>query len=94
MLNYWSTDMLKFDFLQKDLGIVSPSYFVYDFFYKNVSHVIYYERYTNADLKICQHLRLHMKMRWKFQIKTLFTFWNMRTKVKSLFINIQNNRIC
>ena len=55
--------MLKFDFLQKDLGIVSPSYFVYDFFYKNVSHVIYYERYTNADLKIRQHLRLHMKMR-------------------------------
>ena len=42
MLNYWSRDMLKFDFLEKDLGIVSPSYFVYDFFKKNVSHVIYY----------------------------------------------------
>ena len=23
--------MLDFDFLEKDLGIVSPSYFVYDF---------------------------------------------------------------
>ena len=30
-LLYWSRDMLNFDFLDKDLGIVSPAYFVCDF---------------------------------------------------------------
>ena len=30
-LNNWSRDMLNFDFSEKDLGLVSPSYFVYDF---------------------------------------------------------------
>ena len=30
-LCYWSRDMLNFDFLEKDLGIVSPAHFVYDF---------------------------------------------------------------
>ena len=30
-LDYWSTDMLNFDFLEKDLGIVSSPHFVYDF---------------------------------------------------------------
>ena len=30
-LNNWSRDMLNFDFSYKDLGLVSPSYFVYDF---------------------------------------------------------------
>ena len=30
-LHYWSRDMLNFDFLDKDLGIVSPAHCVYDF---------------------------------------------------------------
>ena len=30
-LHYWSRDMLDFDFLEKDLGIASPSCFLYDF---------------------------------------------------------------
>ena len=30
-LQYWSRDMLKFDLLDKVLGIVSPAHFVYDF---------------------------------------------------------------
>ena len=30
-LGYWSRDMLNFDLLEKDLGIVSTSHFVYDF---------------------------------------------------------------
>ena len=30
-LDYWSRDLLSFSFLEKSLGIVSPSHFVYDF---------------------------------------------------------------
>ena len=30
-LDYWSRDMLHFDFLEKGLGIVSPTYFVFNF---------------------------------------------------------------
>ena len=30
-LDYWSRDMLNFDFLEKGQGIVFPSIFVYDF---------------------------------------------------------------
>ena len=30
-------------------------------------------------MKICQYLRLHMKMSRRFHIKTTFTFWDMRT---------------
>ena len=30
-LEYWSRDMLKFDFLEKGLKKVSPQHFVYDF---------------------------------------------------------------
>ena len=30
-LEYWSRDMLNFNFLEKDLGIVSLPHFVYDF---------------------------------------------------------------
>ena len=41
-LQYWSLDMLSFDFLEKSLGIVSPSHFVYNFSHKNISHVMLY----------------------------------------------------
>ena len=30
-LGYWSRDMLNFNFSEEDLGLVSPSYFVYEF---------------------------------------------------------------
>ena len=32
--------MLNNDFLEKGLGIVCPTHFVYDFFKKNVSHIM------------------------------------------------------
>ena len=36
------------------------------------------EGYTNANLKICQYLCLHMKaICWRFHIKIPFTFWDM-----------------
>ena len=31
LLNYWSRDILNFNFLEKGLAIVSPPHFVYDF---------------------------------------------------------------
>ena len=37
-------------------------------------------RYTNADLKICQYLRLHMKITCRrFHAQTPFTFWDRHT---------------
>ena len=33
--------MLNFRFLEKIMGLVSPPHFVYDFFEKNISYVIY-----------------------------------------------------
>ena len=30
-LDYWLKDVINFEFLEKDLGIVSPQQFVYDF---------------------------------------------------------------
>ena len=32
--NYWSRDMLNFNFLEMGLGLVSPPHFVYDFLRK------------------------------------------------------------
>ena len=34
-LDYLSRDMLNFEFLEKGLGIISPSHFMYDFSKKN-----------------------------------------------------------
>ena len=48
-------------------------------------------------MKVCQYLRLHMKMiYWIFQIKTPFTFWDMRTwdMWKVCFQTFRNKRIC
>ena len=36
-----SPEILYFNFLIKDLGLVSPPYFVYDFPKKNISHAIF-----------------------------------------------------
>ena len=47
-------------------------------------------------MKICQYLRLHMKITcWRFHIKTLFTFWDMRTwdMWKVCLQIFRNNRI-
>ena len=35
--------MLNFNFSEKGLGLVSPPYFGYDFFKKNVFHVTFFE---------------------------------------------------
>ena len=48
-------------------------------------------------MKIWQYLRLHMKIiRWRFHIKTPFTFWDMRTwdMWKVCLQTFRNNRIC
>ena len=48
-------------------------------------------------MKICQYLRLHMKMIcWRFYIKTPFTFWDMCTwdMRKVCIKTFRNNRIC
>ena len=39
-LDYWSRDMLSFNFSEKVLGLVSPPHFAYDF--SNVSHGTFY----------------------------------------------------
>ena len=41
-LDYWSRDMLNFDFLKKGLEIISVPHFVHGFSNKNISHVIFY----------------------------------------------------
>ena len=46
-LHYWSRDMLNFDFLDKDLRIVSPAHFVHDFFTK-VFLVLYSINWPNV----------------------------------------------
>ena len=53
--------------------------------------------YTNADLKICKYIRLHMKMTCRrFHIKTPFTFWDICTWdiLKVCLQTFRNNRIC
>ena len=54
-------------------------------------------RCTNADLKICQYIRLHMKIICRrFHIKTPFTFWDMHTwDMQKVSLNtLRNKRIC
>ena len=49
------------------------------------------------NLSICQYLCLHMKIIcWRFHIKTLFTFWDMRTwdMLKVCLQTFRYNRIC
>ena len=47
--------------------------------------------YANADLKICQYLRRHMKIICRrFHIKTPFTFWNMCTYICEKFEKFTN----
>ena len=52
---------------------------------------------TNADLKMCQYLRLHMKIIcWRFHNKTPFNFWDLRRwhVWKVCLQTFRNNRIC
>ena len=55
------------------------------------------QSYTNADLKICQYLRLHIKVICRrFCIKKLFPFWDTHTSGmwKVCLQTFRNNRIC
>ena len=45
-LGYWSGDMPNFEFLERDLGIVSPLHFVYDFLEK-LFLMLYYINWPN-----------------------------------------------
>ena len=47
----------------------------------SLCHSLNFIKGTNADMKIYQHLRLHIKiLYWRFRIMMLFTFWNIRTR--------------
>ena len=41
-LDYWSRDMLNFNFSENVAGLVSPSHFVH-YFLRNVTHAIFFE---------------------------------------------------
>ena len=72
-----------------------------------VTSSIYLKVHTDADLKICKHLRFFMKIIcWRFHIKTSFAFRDMRTyaasfvehqehlqKLKEPIIKIQKKKI-
>ena len=45
-LDYWSRDILNFDFLEKGLGIVFPTHFMYDFSRK-MFLMLYHVNWTN-----------------------------------------------
>ena len=61
----------------KDFGIFS---FYFVVICKNFRFASSNWRQTNADLKICQYIRLHMKIICRrFHIKAPFTFWDMHT---------------
>ena len=61
----------------KDFGIFS---FYFVVICKNFRFASSDWRQTNADLKICQYIRLHMKIICRrFHIKAPFTFWDMHT---------------
>ena len=72
------------------------NFFFQDFFSKCDQIRSFTGIYTNAVLKICQYLHLHMKICWRFHIKTPSTFWDMRTW--DLWIvclqTFRNNIIC
>ena len=40
-LDYWSRDILNFNYLEKGLGIVSPPHFVYELSKKIVSNAVF-----------------------------------------------------
>ena len=68
-LDCWSIDMLNFDFLEKNLGIVSPSYFVFDFSRK-MFHVTGFDKFNicvhwfsctwNGSARTFVHAKLHV----------------------------------
>ena len=68
-LDCWSIDMLNFDFLEKSLGIVSPSYFVFDFSRK-MFHVTGLDKFNicvhwfsctwNGSARTFVHAKLHV----------------------------------
>ena len=45
-LNYWSRDLLNFDFLEKDLGIVSSPHFV-NYFSRKIFLLLYFINWPN-----------------------------------------------
>ena len=60
------------------------------FLYFSIFIVYYYWLYskgrcTNADLKICQYIRLHIWQR--FDIITTFCFWDMRINLSKMSVN-------
>ena len=75
----------KFNMAQKISPINNKSFFSWKNSFlcdRSILYSLFYlpQRYTNADLKVCQYLRLHMKIIcWRFHIKTSFTFWDMYT---------------
>ena len=48
-LDYWSRDLLNFSFLEKGLGIVFPSHFMYDFSTKTSCYVLVADQISLSD---------------------------------------------
>ena len=77
-LSYWFRGMLNFDFLEKDLGIVSSPHFVYNFTRKNVSHDKSYQltrfhcliAFTSWDIGQYVYCNCLLTRLWRYK------FWN------------------
>ena len=74
-LDYWSRDMLNFDFLENDLGKVSSSYFVHGFSRKMV--LILYS--INGHLETSASASRHQHRHWRLHRhckKEIFFLWS------------------
>ena len=56
-LDYWSKDMLKFNFSEKGLGLVSPPHFAYDFSRK-ILLMLHSINGPNFNVSLCLHLEI------------------------------------
>ena len=60
-VNYWSRDILNFDFLKKGLGIVSPTHFVFDFSRK-IFFMLYSINWPNSTVWLLLLLEILVNM--------------------------------
>ena len=94
-LNFWNIFTRETHKAYADFHIFSLYFIV--LIRKNFLFASNNSRYTNADLKICQYIRLFMKIiSRRLHIKTPFTFldmhaWDMRKVCLQTF---RNNEIC
>ena len=73
-LNYWSRDMLNFDFLDKGLGTVSPAHFVYDF----STNMLYSIKWPNCIAWLPLLLEILGNMCIALFVKQVVTSWILK----------------